>query len=73
MKMKQMKKWILLNIGMILMLGMVGCGKKQDEVVVYTAVDSAAGGSGSETHSRQSGRVQIGERDGKTSEKGGKR
>ena len=39
MKMKQMKKWILLNIGMILMLSMAGCGKKQDEVVVYTAVD----------------------------------
>ena len=29
--MKQMKKWILLNIGMILMLSMAGCGKKQDE------------------------------------------
>ena len=39
MKMKQMKKWLLLNIGMILMLSMAGCGKKQDEVVVYTAVD----------------------------------
>lgn len=34
---------------------------------------AAAGGSGSETHSRQSGRVQIGERDEKISEKGGKR
>lgn len=39
MKMKQMIKWLLLNIGMILMLSMAGCGKKQDEVVVYTAVD----------------------------------
>ena len=39
MKRKQMKKWILLNIGMVLMLSMAGCGKKQDEVVVYTAVD----------------------------------
>ena len=39
MKRKQMKKRILLNIGMVLMLSMVGCGKKQDEVVVYTAVD----------------------------------